>query len=133
MTPSQVARIRLSHVCRYGLMSPSGRHVCHTAMLPPRRRRAGRFSSRGDPTMPRPTRTRKVDWRCPCSETLTLTAIVKYYIDGRRDWSLHPYHLTGHRRRPAIDSKRCPKCGRDFSQLSVDELLGSVWPGGRAM
>lgn len=72
---------------------------------------------------------RTLSWQCPCAQTLSLTARIVLYADGSRRWSLHPYY-RGSTPGPPITPKACPECGRDFSQLNVDELTAAVWPTG---
>ncbi len=77
----------------------------------------------------RPIRQDKIDFRCPCSQTLNLTALIDLLPGNIDRWTLYPYYSDRQPRPPAITSKHCPTCGRNFSPFSGGQIKDHVWPG----
>jgi len=77
-----------------------------------------------------PSGARKLDLSCRCSPQRHNLSVIRYKDRSGR-WTLHRYYRHGiDPKPPAINDKRCPDCGADFSTMSIDQVLEAAWPGG---
>ena len=68
--------------------------------------------------------TRRHRFQCACSELASLMIVA--YDDGT--WTLHRSVAEDAPTPAAIEGKRCPGCGADFSSYSLDEMTDQIWP-----